>query len=411
MHHMRNTMIHHTMKRVVVALGIVALGASASAAQQASAGPKWQGWLGCWTPAPSAEAIFETPASGMFVCISPTANADVVTFTTIENGKQVSQQTVDASGKEQPLGADKCNGAQRAKWSDDQRRLFLSSAATCEGLRTATSAILSITPSGDWLDVRGVNAAGTENVRVARYRDAGLPSTIPAEIASALRGRGMASENARIATGASLPTTAVVEASRSAEPAVVQAWLLELGQRFAVDAATLKQLAKAGVPGKVTDAMVAASYPRAFQVARAERRGVSSDDVAYRGRRITAWVDRDPWLWGASGYGAYGYGPYGYGYSPYGYGYSSGGGYYGGYYSPPIIIVNGSQAPAPHGQVVKGRGYTQTPPSSSGSERPASPSYSPPSSTSSSPSPAPSSSGSSSSGSSSSGRTAQPRNP
>jgi hypothetical protein len=146
-------------------------------------------------------------------------------------------------------------------------------------------------------------------------------------------------------------------------------------------------------------------------VARAERRGVSSDDVAYRGRRITAWVDRDPWLWGASGYGAYGYGPYGYGYSPYGYGYSSGGGYYGGYYSPPIIIVNGSQAPAPHGQVVKGRGYTQTPPSSSGSERPASPSYSPPSSTSSSPSPAPSSSGSSSSGSSSSGRTAQPRNP
>lgn len=406
-------MILQNMKRTAVGLGLVALTASAAAAQQASAGPKWQGWLGCWTPAPSAEAIFETPANGMFVCISPTASPDVVTFTTIENGKQVSQQTVDASGKEQPLTAEKCSGAQRAKWSGDERRLFLSSAATCEGLRTATSAILSITPSGDWLDVRGVNAAGTENVRVARYRDAGLPSTIPTEIATALRGRAMASENARIATGATLPTTAVVEASRSAEAAVVQAWLLELGQRFAVDAATLKQLAQAGVPGKVTDAMVAASYPRAFQVARAERRGVSADDAAYRGRRVTAWIDRDPWLWGSSGYGVYGYSPYGYGYSPYGYNSygSNGGGYYGGYYSPPIIIVNGSSAPAPHGQVVKGRGYTQTPPSSSGSDRPASPSYTPPPSTSSSsPSPAPSSSsGSSSSGSS--GRTAQPRNP
>ena len=403
------------MKRAVVALGLVALTATASSAQQASGGPKWQGWLGCWAPAPSAEAIFETPANAMFVCISPTANPDVVTFTTIENGKQVSQQTVDASGREQPLTADKCSGAQRAKWSGDERRLFLSSAATCEGLKTATSAILSITPSGDWLDVRGVNAAGTENVRVARYRDAGVPSTVPAEIAAALRGRGMASENARIATGASLATAAVVEASRAAEPAVVQAWLLELGQRFSVDASTLKQLASAGVPGKVTDALVAASYPKAFQVARAERRGMAADDAAYRGRRVTAWIDRDPWAWGSSAYGAYGaygYSPYGYGYSPYGY--SNGGGYYGGYYSPPIIIVNGSnQAPGTHGQVVKGRGYTQTSGSSgsSSSGRSAAPYTPPPATTSSSPSS--SSSGSSSSGSSSgssTGRTAQPRN-
>ena len=35
------------------------------------------------------------------------------------------------------------------------------------------------------VEVRGVNAAGSENVRVARYRDAGVPSTVPAEIASA----------------------------------------------------------------------------------------------------------------------------------------------------------------------------------------------------------------------------------
>jgi len=404
------------MKRALMTVGFVALAAGTAGAQQASAGPRWQGWLGCWAPAPSADAVFETPASGMFVCISPTSNPDVVNFTTIENGKTLSQRTVDASGTEQPITGDKCSGAQRAKWSEDGRRVFLSAAATCDGLRTATSAILSMTPSGEWLDVRGANAAGTENVRVARYRDAGLPSTVPAEIATALSGRGMAAENARIASGSSVSTAAVIEASRAAAPAVVQAWLLELGQRFALDAATLQQLAKAGVAGKVTDAMVAVSYPKAFQVARAERRGTAVDDASYRGRRVAAFVDRDPWLWGGSGYGVYGYSPYGYGYgySPYGYGYSNGG-YYGGYYSPPIIIVNGgTQTPAQHGQVVKGRGYTQPGSSPGSTGRSASPSYSPPPS--SSPSPSTSSSGSSSgsgssSSSGSSGRTAQPRNP
>lgn len=402
-------MILVSMKRAVVALGLVLIAAGSAGAQQASTGPKWQGWLGCWAPAPSTEAVFETPASGMFVCITPTANANVVTFTTIEGGKTIAQQTLDASGAEQPLTADKCTGLQRAKWSSDERRLFLSSSANCEGLRTATSAILSITPSGDWLDIRGVNAAGSENVRVARYRDAGVPSTIPAEIASALRGRGMASENARIATGAQIAANAVIEASRSAEKDVVSAWLLELSPRLSLSAETLKELAKAGVPGTVTDAMVAVSYPGAFQIARADRRDGMSDDV-YRGRRVTAVVDRsiDPWLWGASGYGVYGYQPYGngYGYNPYGY--SNGGGYYGGYYNPPIIIVNGGTQATAHGQVVNGRGYTQpagTPASTGAHSRPSSTANTPPPSS----SPSPSSSSGSSSGSSSSGRTAHPK--
>jgi len=114
-------MIRETMKRAVAVLGMIALAASASDAQQANASPKWRGWLGCWTPAPSQEAVFETPASRMIVCISPTSNPEVVTFTTIENGKAMMQQPLDASGREQPVTADKCTGTQRAKWSSDSR--------------------------------------------------------------------------------------------------------------------------------------------------------------------------------------------------------------------------------------------------------------------------------------------------
>ena len=123
-------MIRETMKRAVAAFGIIALAASASNAQQASASPKWRGWIGCWAPAPSTDAVFETPTSRMVVCITPTSNPEVVTFTTIDNGKVAMQQPLDASGREQPVTADKCDGTQRAKWSADERRIFLSSSGT-----------------------------------------------------------------------------------------------------------------------------------------------------------------------------------------------------------------------------------------------------------------------------------------
>jgi hypothetical protein len=360
----------------------------------------------------------------MFVCITPAASgADAVDVTTIDGGKVVSTQRIDASGAERPLEAKDCTGTQKAWWSADERRIYLRSSSTCEGLPSTTSAILSLTEDGEWLDVRGVSSEGAENVRVARYRDAGIPSAVPAEIASALRQRGQAAGTARIAAGAPIGTTAVIEASRAADSAVVAAWLLERDQKFSLDASTLVQLADAGVPGAVTDAMVAVSNPGAFNFARAGGgdapldSGVILTDSRTRRRVSVMSVPYDPWSWGYLGYPGYGYGygygyPYGYGYNSYGYGgYGGYGGYYGGY-APPIIVVTPGSTES-RGKMVKGRGYTQTegtPRSGTARERPRSTSSPSPSATTSSGS---SSSGSSSSGSTSSGssgRTAHPRN-
>jgi hypothetical protein len=412
-------MTYDSMKRGLAALGLVALAASAANAQQANAsqavtGPKWRGWTGCWTPvvAPAA-AVTESAQPAVLVCISPTGNNDVVDVSTVAEGKIVSLQKLDASGREQPLTAKGCTGVQRASWSTDERRLYLKSSSNCEGLRTTTSAILSMTATGEWLDVRGVNAYGDENVRIARYRDAGTPANLPVEITDALQMSGPSSENARIAAGAPIGTSAVIEATRSADSAVVAAWLLERGQPFTLNAATLLELSRSGIPGNVSDAMVAVSYPKAFQVARADRgdRALQRDERdGYSGRRITAMIDRgfyDPYGWG---YSAYGYGPsrYGYGYgSGYGSGYYGGGYYGGGYYAPIVIIRDPNAALAPRAQVVKGRGYTQNtepsrPSSSTGQQSSGS--------SSGSGAAASSSAGSSSSGSSGdTGRTAKPR--
>jgi hypothetical protein len=138
---------------------------------------------------------------------------------------------------------------------------------------------------------------------------------------------------------------------------VTEAWLLERRQAFALDAHELVRLADAGVPARVTDAMVAVSNPGVFNVAHRDAEAEANDVV---GQRIRVYMDpASPWDWGYAGRYGYGYGynpyGYGYGYSPYGYS----GGY--GYYGQPVIIVGNPQAPAAHGQMVKGHGYRSDP--------------------------------------------------
>src|SRR5829696_1387071 len=397
---MRTSTMIVSMKRCLAALGIALVAATSVTAQQERVGPKWQAWIGCWTASVPGASAFATPAeNGTFVCITPSPQGgDAVDVTTVGDGKVVSTQRIDASGADRPLEAKGCTGVQRAAWSADERRLYLRSSSTCDGLKSTTSAILSMTGTGEWLDVRGVSSYGDMNVRVARYRDAGIPSGVPADIASALRDRGAGRETARIAAGAPIGTTGVIEASRAADSTVVAAWLLEREQRFALDAKTLVQLADARVPGAVTDALVAVSNPGAFRLARiSDQTDAISTELPGR-RRVSAMaMPYDPWMWGSLGldYGyRYGY-PYGYRYGSGSYGYGYNNGYFGGY-APPIIIVNGSTQAESRGQMVKGRGYTQTQGSSTGptaSERPSRAPSSPP----------PSSSGSSSAGSSSGG--------
>lgn len=421
---MRNLTMFVSRQGGAAALVLSALVFSTASAQQSRVGPKWQAWVGCWTSSATDASIAPSAAAPTVVCIVPTTQgSDAVDVVTVTDGKVASTQRIDASGIDHPVVAKGCTGVQRAEWSADERRIYLRSSSTCDGLKSTGSAILSMTSSGEWLDVRGMSSYGSENVRIARYRDAGVPASLPADIATLLRDRGPGAEAARVAAGAAIGKTGVIEASQAADSAVVAAWLLEREQRFSLDAKTLVELADAGVPGVVTDALVAVSNPGSFRLARAE---TSSDvirtDRGTSGRRVVATAyPYDPWTWGSLGYG-YGYGypygyPYGYryGYGGYGYGYGYGTGYYGGY-APPIIIVNGNTPGDSRGEMVKGRGYSQPAGSSSGTahQRPSSsssppPSYSPSPSSGSSSAGSSSGSSSGSSGGSSEGRTAKPR--
>ena len=372
--------IMNTTHRIVArlaagALGFGAIVASPAGAQTATTDAHWQAWVGCWRP---TEALGSGPA----VCVVPSTVASAVDVVTVDSGKVASRITVDASGRDVAVTRDGCSGTERARWSHDSLRVFLSSDMTCaNGLKRTTSGMMSISPNGEWLNVEAVTAANNTVVRAAHYAGVASTAGLPADVASVVvSSRALDARTAVIAAGSNLTAAAIVEVAQALDTAAVQAWIVERHQSFNLNSHTLTMLADAGVPGSVTDAMVAVTYPKEFRFDRAPAQpsmaGLSSLDSA----RIASdyLLDRgcdanalySPFGWGLdpcryyydpyqSRYG-YGYGlGYGYG-SPYGYGGYGGYGYYpgyNGYYTGSIVIVRNTENP--HGRAVKGRGYTR----------------------------------------------------
>jgi hypothetical protein len=360
--------------RAIAALLLLSA-AGPARAQQARTDPRWQAWLGCWSPVqgPASDAV----ARGPVVCVIPASGAGVDIVTVVDT-QIVSRDRVDVTGERHATERAGCTGWETAQWSAEGARVYRQSEYTCPGdVKRSTSELIAMTPSWEWLDVQGLVAHGGTGVRVLRYRMAAVPPV--AEIASSLR---IAPSDASLARGAAAePPSAgdIVEAAHQVDPAVVEAWVAEEGEGFALNGRQLAALADSGVPPRVIDVVVAMSYPKVFSVTApstqgefspvdASRRAPAVDtSYAYRQRYDASslyspygWDYYSPYSWSPYGY----YSPFGYspfGLSPYGYGGLYGGGYYGG---GTIIIVptggTGGGAPAqPHGRIVNGRGFTR----------------------------------------------------
>ena len=358
-------------------------------AQQTIIGPRWQGWIGCWSASP-ARVREAGPEAPRIVCVTPTSEPDAVDVLAIAEGKVVSQNRIDASGASHDVTAPGCTGTESARWSGDGRRVFLTSHVTCEGLPTEMNAILAITRTGEWIDVRRVAAGGGSDVRIARYHDVGVPTVVPGDVASAFdRRNDVLFHDARVIAGSTFSGKAIIEASHAVDAAVVESWVHEAGQTYPIDARSLNELADAGVPTRVTDAMIAVTRPTEVAnhhvymypyspygwngvgtsysggnygpYANYGPYGSGSADAWDQGSRSRLTIniyEYDPWGWSAFPFGyrfgapPFGYGPrygngsrfgdgsglgYGWGYESRRYGTS---GSRVGYYYPPVIVLH-----------------------------------------------------------------------
>ena len=410
-----------------ILLASMLLAAATAAAQQPGSDPRFEAWLGCWT---AVEGPSHPTGRVPTVCVIPAAGG--VDVLTVLDTSVVVRDHIDAIAAQHPVSREGCNGWETDTWSSQGDRLFRRSEFACLGdVKRSASAVFAMTPDWEWLDVQGLAAHGAMGVRTLRYRSAAVPA-VP-EIAAALTSHQAVTSMARAAAATPLTGADVIEASRSADPAVVEAWLAEEGDAFPFDGKQLEALADSGVPPSVIDIMVAMTYPKVFAVSTPSARGGFSPpdvgkrapppDTSYASRypdygygAYAPWDYYSPWSWSLYGfYDPFYYGAYGM-YSPFGYsGYYGGyyGGYAGGYYGGGTIIVvtgGGSAQGSPHGRIENGKGYHH---GSGVSTTSSSASSSSGSSSSSAPapaaSPAPQSSGSNSGSSSQAGQHAKPR--
>lgn len=415
------------LRRVSLLSAMLLAGFAASgSAQSGAAVQRWDAWMGCWRAerAPTTSAAASSP----YVCVSPTNKTAAVEVVTIDGSKILSRDTIDASGETTTATVQGCQATKKGQFSADGRRVLLHSDVNCPDAKRTTTGILAIAPTGEWLDIQSVTAYGNTGIRVTRYHDARpvRADSLPAEVQRQLD-RSLAIATARTLAGGALDVRDIAEATKLVDTSVVQAWIVERGARFKLDASSLVALSNAGVPGSVTDVMVGVSYPEHFALQQPRTMGGYSDLSSMDSARIAGrYLDDRCGVYSVSiyscgrygygygglyGYGLYGYNTYGGGYYP-GYGY---GGYYGGFYNAPVVVVKGDQQQAQtHGRMINGVGYTPgSGSSSSGSaSRPSSSGSSGSGSSGSSGGSGSGSSGASSSGSSSGGgRTAIARPP
>ena len=318
-----------------LAAALLAAGASSTSAQSAIYGAGLQAWLGCWSAELSA---LPTDAAPTIVCITPTANVDVAEVLTLQGGRVVAQEMLDATGRPRPLDGARCTGERNARWSNDRRRLFVHSVGSCAGVSSSTSGLLAMSTDGDWIDVEAVSAGGGASVRVARYKEVAPPSVLSGAARTALREQALATRSIRAAASAPVRAEDVLEASRALDAAVVDAWILERGQQFDVTPTDFVALRNLGVSPRITDALGAVSDSDSFAFAR----GAEDASSLPLASSFDAWSSMPlGWGWG------WGYGipvrARGAGYRharPFG------------FYRPPIIIVRG------HSHRPRGRGET-----------------------------------------------------
>lgn len=324
---------------------------------------RWLPWVGCWqlveetAPLPESADDLSAFADRVLVCLTPAmppAAATDIVVTTLADDEPVLVETLSADGLEHPVDQTECRGRRRIAWSDDGLRLFTRAALTCGGNDARQlSGVGLILDNWNWLNLELVEAGERAAVTVRRYRRAGDVATLSAAGPTLTPDLLVQARTASVvAARADLTIDAVIEAGNEVEPAVLEAMLAETGATFDLDGRTLLRLDDAGVPGEITDMLVALSFPADFQVRRSAPTGGGGG-----GGFLSSW----------SGYGydswyPYYAAPFGYyhGWSPYRslYGW---GDYY--YVNPgyPTTLYPGFVDPpeVSGGRVYEGYGYTR----------------------------------------------------
>lgn len=351
--------------------------------------PRFQPWMGCWTPSAQSTGSGEgqTPKPPSMACVVPSStivgSVDLVVF---DSANVSTRSAIPLPGTRVPKSVDGCTGTETATWMPDDRRLLMQAELACgRGSTRRETGLMTMSTAGEWMQVQHLDVGGNSatSVMTLRYVVDSL-----GEWARLGASAAPSTPSLRLAVGAPLLTRDVLAVATRAPAPLTEAWITETRQQFTINGTELVRLADGGMPSRVIDLMIAISNPETFAVRTpsADRNRPMAGDVITGGisssRMRGGCLRMDDFCYGPGGMGAWGLGwqygmspfdayslRYGYGglYSPYGFG----NGYYPG--NTPVIIVNRGDTdpatPSNPGRAVRGGGYTRA--NSGGSSSPA----------------------------------------
>src|SRR5579859_7167002 len=180
-------------RKLLLMAGLAVSGSSlcAQAPRKAPASPAlnsaaaWTPWLGCWQPTANANA-----QGSPLTCIVPAKGLVGVERIAVTGDSIGERELLVADGAPHSSSEDGCQGGQIVTWSANATRVYFDGDFTCPGdQKVRSSALWSVAPGGDWIEEEQLRSGGGEVTRETRYRDAGLPASLPVSIKNALQKR------------------------------------------------------------------------------------------------------------------------------------------------------------------------------------------------------------------------------
>lgn len=119
----------------------------------------WSAFSGCWHA--------QGAAANERLCIEPEGNG--ARLMTVINGVRTGETRLVADDRARDVSQDDCRGSERARWSNDGRRLYLNAEMTCGPTRRRSSGIMAFTDPGHWVSVQAVTVDGETSTRRTVY--------------------------------------------------------------------------------------------------------------------------------------------------------------------------------------------------------------------------------------------------
>lgn len=220
---------------------------------------RWRPYIGCW-------ASYTEDVRGADLCLVPTRDSETVVMILLTRGAVTSQVAITANGQRTFRTRGDCAGWDSARWSLDERRLYVHTEYTCaSGLTQASTGIVALKSANLFARVDQARADQSAALRTVTYAAIPLAEGLPDALALRLPARDDAATlAARIQSSAFVSTADVADASRALDAPVVEAWLADRGHVYPLTRDDVRGLRDAAVPAGVIDVMLRGSHRALF---------------------------------------------------------------------------------------------------------------------------------------------------